>query len=68
VRLDVIQGKVSAESAREDYAVVLEGQADDLTVDGAATEQLRRERASMSGERELIDRGPGYAQLLLSST
>jgi N-methylhydantoinase B len=68
VLLDVIQGKVSSASAREDYGVVLAGEGDNLTVDGAATEQLRRERASLSGERELIDRGPGYTELLLSST
>jgi len=68
VRLDVVQGRVSRRGAREDYGWVLRGEGEDLTVDAAATDQLRRERASMSGEIELIDRGPGYAQLVRSAT
>jgi N-methylhydantoinase B len=42
VRWDVIEELVSLESARKDYGVVLR---DDLTVDEAATQALRRERS-----------------------
>ena len=38
VRMDVLDGYVSREGAREDYGVVL---TDDLRVDAAATAQLR---------------------------
>jgi N-methylhydantoinase B len=44
VRLDVLDGWITASSAREDYGVVLAGQAEfaELVVDLAATEILRR--------------------------
>jgi N-methylhydantoinase B len=58
VRLDVIQGKVTAEAARRDYGVVL-GQPEDYKVDARATAalraKLRRGRAP-----SLFDRGPYY--------
>ena len=63
VLLDVIQGKISAESARDDYGVVLLGDGDHMKVDGAATAELRREMALVRPPLQLIDRGPGYAQL-----
>lgn len=63
VLLDVIQGKVSMASARDDYGVVLTGNGDDLAVDNDATELLRAQIAQQRGELELIDRGPGYQQL-----
>jgi N-methylhydantoinase B len=63
VLLDVIQGKVSAESARDDYGVVLVGEGDEPQVDEQATADLRREIADDRPPLELIDRGPGYEQL-----
>jgi N-methylhydantoinase B len=63
VLLDVIQGKVSAHSARADYGVVFVGEGDDRRVDEAATTELRRTIAQDRDELPLIDRGPGYEQL-----
>jgi N-methylhydantoinase B len=63
VLLDVIQGKVSAASARDDYGVALTGSGDDLTVDEAATRDLRAAMAGARGPLPLIDRGPGYEHL-----
>lgn len=63
VLLDVIQGKVSANSARLDYGVILMGDEDDLRVDQGATAQLRGELRASQGEMSLIDRGPGYDEL-----
>jgi N-methylhydantoinase B len=63
VLLDVLQGKVSAESARDDYGVVLVGKGDDLEVDEAATWVLRRRIAEAREDLPLIDRGPGYENL-----
>jgi N-methylhydantoinase B len=63
VLLDVLQGKVSAESARDDYGVVLVGKGDDLEVDEAATSVLRRRIAEAREDLPLIDRGPGYENL-----
>jgi N-methylhydantoinase B len=67
VLLDVIQGKVSEQSARESYGVVLLGKGDDLRVDVHETERLRRDMASIRGEVDLIDRGPGYARMKTGS-
>jgi len=63
VLLDVLQGKVSLRSAREDYGVVLTGDGDSLTVDGPATVDQRRAIAIPREEPELIDRGPGHRRL-----
>jgi len=63
VLIDVVQGKVSTGSARDDYGVVLAGEGDELHADEVATRQLRREMASARGELALIDRGPGYERL-----
>ena len=60
VLLDVIQGKVSRGSARDDYGVVLVGDGDDTTVDEAATIERRTALATKRSPLELIDRGPGY--------
>jgi N-methylhydantoinase B len=60
VLLDVLQGKVSAASARDDYGVVLTGDGEDLRVDDAATLALRGKTAESRGDLPLIDRGPGY--------
>lgn len=59
VLMDVIQGKVSHRSAREDYGVVIE-RADEWHIDQPATIELRREMAANRGTLPLIDRGPGY--------
>jgi len=55
VELDVLQGKVSAESARVEYGVVLG--------DAAATEVLRRRIRAERKSVAFFDRGPGYRQL-----
>jgi N-methylhydantoinase B len=61
VKRDVVEGKVSAEAARKDYGVVMNGD----TIDIAATERLRE---SMQAERDrspaMINRGPGYDLML----
>ena len=63
VLLDVIQGKVSRSSARDDYGVVLLGDGDATSVDESATIMLREELAVERPPLELIDRGPGYERL-----
>jgi N-methylhydantoinase B len=63
VVLDVVQGKVSAHSAQEEYGVVLHGSGDDLEVDHAATVALRARKAATRAPLPLIDRGPGYEKL-----
>jgi N-methylhydantoinase B len=63
VLLDVVQRKVSAESAREDYGVALTGEAEHLAVDVPTTVRVRRQMAAERGPLPLIDRGPGYERL-----
>ncbi|HET9492147.1 MAG TPA: hydantoinase B/oxoprolinase family protein [Methylomirabilota bacterium] len=64
VALDVLQGKVSARSARDDYGVVLVPQAEgDPAVDEAATRELRARMREHRGPQPFFDRGPGYRQL-----
>ncbi len=64
VALDVLQGKVSARSAREDYGVVLAtNAADEPRVEAAATTTLRERLRSSRGPQPLFDRGPGYRTL-----
>src|SRR5438067_383571 len=60
VALDVMQGKVSLTSAREDYGVLL---GDDGTVDADATGRRRDELRAQRGFVPFFDRGPGYRQL-----
>jgi N-methylhydantoinase B len=64
VALDVLQGKVSVVSAREEYGVVLTDQGE---VDSHATRALRerqlQDRATRTQPRPLFDRGPGYRTL-----
>jgi N-methylhydantoinase B len=55
VALDVVQGKVSESSARDDYGVVLG--------DAIATEALRAELRASRGFVPFFDRGPGYRAL-----
>jgi N-methylhydantoinase B len=64
VALDVLEGKVSARAAREDYGVILtEGAEGEAGVDDAATRALRAERRAARGPQPFFDRGPGYRQL-----
>ena len=60
---DVLEGKVSQQSARDDYGVVLSGEGETLRVDAAATDALRADQRARLGERPIIDRGPGYAMM-----
>ena len=52
VELDVLQGKVSEQAARDDYGVV-----------PGDAEATRRLREAPRGERPFFDRGPGYERL-----
>ncbi len=62
---DVIDGKVSLKASREDYGVVLVGSDDDCTLDEAATATLRAEmKAQRTAPLPMIDRGPGYQNML----
>ena len=64
VARDVAWGKVSVESAREDYGVVVSGSRESVTVDEAASDALRSELiAAREPDRPFFDRGPGYARL-----
>ena len=63
---DLRWAKVSAESAYDDYGVVVTGTADgdDLAHDEAATTARRAElRAARTDDQPFFDRGPGYARL-----
>jgi N-methylhydantoinase B len=59
VAMDVLQGKVSVESARDDYGVVILNE----RVDETATAQLRKGMRSRRSFEPFFDRGPGYRQL-----
>jgi N-methylhydantoinase B len=62
---DVIDGKVSAAAARDDYGVVLSGTADEMVVDEQATRTLRDQlRGKGSAARPVIDRGEGFERML----
>ncbi len=63
VALDLMQGKVSERSAREDYGVVLMVDADDVRVDVEATVALRARLAAERGPATFFDRGPGFKLL-----
>ena len=64
VVLDVVQGKVSARAAREEYGVVLAASPDGETGhDLAATASLRQELREARGRLAFFDRGPGYRRL-----
>ena len=63
VQRDIIDGKVSRSSAREDYGVVLapETGANSFLVDEPATTALRAKlEAGRATDRPIIDRGEGY--------
>ena len=69
VTLDVLQGKVTARAAREEYGVVLvpgedgEPLDDEPLIDRVATRALRDELRATRGPRPFFDRGPGYRRL-----
>jgi N-methylhydantoinase B len=64
VVLDVVQGKVSARAAREEYGVVLtEGSGGAAGHDAAATLSLRQRLRETRGRLPFFDRGPGYRRL-----
>jgi len=64
VALDVLQGKVSVRSAREDYGVVLKVDGDgEPGVDAAATVALRERMRASREPQPMFDRGPGYRTL-----
>jgi N-methylhydantoinase B len=66
VRRDVIEGKVSRAAARDDYGVVFTDAAGEACdVDEAATATMRAAlRARRTAPLAMIDRGPGYEQML----
>jgi N-methylhydantoinase B len=64
VVLDVVQGKVSARAAREEYGVVLtEDPGGEAVHDAAATASLRQSLREARGRPPFFDRGPGYRRL-----
>ena len=66
VALDVLQGKVTLASARDDYGVVLSSCSDgEYDVDIGATAQRRANLRAQrpTGDAPFFDRGPGYRQL-----
>jgi N-methylhydantoinase B len=64
VALDVLQGKISARSARDDYGVALVTGEDAVPmVDTTATRALRAELCARRPPRPFFDRGPGYRRL-----
>lgn len=62
---DVTWAKVSFESARDDYGVILTGSLDndDLGFDPDATQAERARIRQERGEEPFFDRGPGYERL-----
>jgi N-methylhydantoinase B len=64
---DVVEGRVSLESARADYGVVFGQGADGErpVIDEAATKALRAELGKAGkGPAGMIDRGEGYEKML----
>jgi N-methylhydantoinase B len=62
---DVVEGRVSAERARDDYGVVLAGDADGFAADEGATAERRAAlRAKRTAPAPMIDRGEGFEKML----
>jgi N-methylhydantoinase B len=65
VQKDATEGRISLQSARDDYGVVLGEDADGYAVDTVATEKLRAGlRAKRTGRLPMIDRGEGFEKML----
>ena len=67
VQRDVVEGKVSGASARDDYGVVLTlGETrTSLIVDANATAALRAKlKAARTNEQPMIDRGAGFEKMI----
>jgi N-methylhydantoinase B len=64
VQRDLLWGKISMQSAREDYGVVLVG----AVVDVSASDALRATVRERRGEQPFFDRGPGYPTLADGAT
>jgi N-methylhydantoinase B len=62
VRLDVIRGIVSRAAAEADYGVVFDGDGEEITVDGPATEAVRERLRAARPPLEMFDRGPFYRE------
>jgi N-methylhydantoinase B len=61
---DVVDDKVSVQSAREDYGVVVRTDGASFAIDEAATQTLRADlRQKRSEALSMVDRGPGYLEL-----
>ena len=63
VERDLRWGKVSLDGARDAYGVVASGARDEVTVDAAASDELRERMRAERPEEPFFDRGPGYARL-----
>jgi hypothetical protein len=62
VQRDVIEGKVSAAAARDDYGVALKGA--EFEIDAAETARLRDDLRAARAQPKMIDRGPGFDVML----
>ena len=62
VQRDVIEGKVSAKAARDDYGVALKGA--EFDVDPDETARLRGDLRAARAPAKMIDRGPGFDVML----
>src|SRR5262249_33813750 len=64
VRLDVVRGLVSCESASADYGVVFRSDGDRIEIDPAATVRRRDEIRAARPPLEMFDRGPNFRSLV----
>jgi N-methylhydantoinase B len=63
VQLDVLQGKVSQQAAKNDYGVVFVSHSEVPEVDLAETQALREAMIKERGSLKFFDRGPGFELL-----
>jgi N-methylhydantoinase B len=69
VALDVLQGKVTAARARDDYGVVVrDGEGEGVDVDEDATVEVRAQMRAERGPAPFYDRGPGFPTLAGGAT
>ena len=64
VRLDVIRGLVSVESAQSSYGVIFDGEGSHIEVSEFLTEQARKEMRAGRPPLEMFDRGDYFRSLL----